>query len=70
MGGGSGEMVSKYKPTPNACKNCTRSRKGCFDLPDGKMPGVKCSRDGRTHSPDALCRYHSRRGKISKYTVG
>ena len=53
-------------PTKNACKNCVFSRRKSFDLPTGELPGFKCSRDGRTHSPDSCCASHKRRGIIKQ----
>lgn len=66
-GGVAPAKVKKKEPLPDACRNCCYSRKGGFELPDGTVkPGVKCLKDGRTHSPDAICQHHSRRGRIAK----
>ena len=54
------------QPTKNACKNCVFSRKHPFELPTGNLPGFRCFRDGRTHSPDSVCPSHRRRGIVMK----
>ena len=50
----------------DSCGNCLRGRKSPFVFNGVERPGYKCSKDGRTHSPDSVCKDHKRRGRRPK----
>lgn len=54
------------QPTPDGCKNCCFSRRNPLHINGKEVPMFKCFKDGRSHSPDALCGKHKRRGIILK----
>lgn len=60
------EVVTVKKPKPDGCKNCCFSRRNNFESNGEAIPGFKCRKDGRTHSPDACCVHHRRRGRVMK----
>jgi DNA-directed RNA polymerase subunit RPC12/RpoP len=56
----------KEERQPDGCRNCVFSRKGLFQVDDYNVPGFKCFKDNRTHSPTACCSHYRRRGRAKK----
>ena len=49
-------------PTAASCRNYASALKSSFRMGDEILPGYKCRRDNRTHSPDGICTSYKRRG--------